>query len=321
MIISKTPYRVSLFGGSTDYESFYSKHGSLLIGFAIDKYCYITSRNNPDIFDYMSKISYSKIEIVNSNRDIQHNGVRGVLEYFDLLHERLEINCLSDLPSQTGIGSSSSFIVGLINAIKHKNQYTPKQLAQYAIDIERKHLNETGGIQDQIWAAYGGMNSIHIDCDGSFFVKPLPVSGDFIQYFLDHSFLIYTGSDRKSFNISSSHDTGSNDTNKHRILEISREGYDAFCNENIQKIGDLLKESWLAKKKISNLICDQKTDNLINQLYSYGMIGGKLIGSGGSGFVYGITKDKIAKDVIKKSFFKNFIDFDISKTGSIIINE
>jgi D-glycero-alpha-D-manno-heptose-7-phosphate kinase len=321
MIISKTPYRISLFGGSTDYESFYSKHGSLLVGFAIDKYCYITFRHNPNIFNFMSKISYAQLEIVNRNIDIQHNGVRGVLEYFDLINERLEISCLNDLPSQTGIGSSSSFIVGLINAIQHKKKYTPKQLAQYAIDIERKHLKETGGIQDQIWAAYGGINSIHIDYDGSFFVKPLPISEDFIQYFLDHSFLIYTGSGRKSFKISSSHDTGSNDMNKHRILEISNEGYDAFCNEDIQKIGSLLRESWLAKKKISNLICNQKTDNLINQLYSFGMIGGKLIGSGGSGFIYGLTKDKQTKDIIKQSFFKNFIDFNISKPGSIIINE
>lgn len=321
MIISKTPYRISLFGGSTDYESFYSEHGSLLVGFTINKYIYITLRNNPNIFNFQSKISYSKLELVKNNRDIQHHGIRGVLEYYNLLDTRLEIICLSDLPAQTGVGSSSSLIVGLINALKNKEKYTSKQLANYAIDIERKYLKEPGGIQDQIWAAYGGINSITINNDGDFFVKPLPISEEFIKYFLDHTFLIYTGDTRESYNIANSHNTNSYDVNKHELLAIAKEGYQAFCNENTIEIGRLLKQSWNSKKQISNLICNKNINNLMNNLYYYGMIGGKLIGSGGSGFIFGIAKNPYARTVIKEVFFKNFIDFNISRKGSEIINE
>jgi len=321
MIISKTPYRISLFGGSTDYESFYSKHGSLLVGFALDKYSYIMVRNNPYIFDYISKISYSKIETVSNNKDIQHNGVRGVLEYFNLLDERLEISCLSDLPAQTGIGSSSTFIVGLINALKYKYKYSTKELANYAIKIEREHLNEIGGIQDQIWAAYGGFNSISIDTLGDFSVRPLPISENFINEFIDHSFLIYTGNQRQSFQIATAHDTGSDDKNKLDIFRLAHDGYDAFCRENISEIGSLLRESWESKKRISSLISASKTDELMDSLSQLGMIGGKLIGSGGSGFIFGITKNKEDKLQIQKNFFTNFIDLNVSKAGSIIINE
>ena len=186
MIISKTPFRVSLFGGSTDYESFYSKYGSLLIGFGINKYCYTSVRETPSIFDYLTRVSYSKVEIVNDNDNIQHNGVRGVLTYLNK-HKGYEIAHMSDLPSQTGTGSSSSFIVGLLNCFTR--DWSPKMLAQAAINVERKLLEEAGGIQDQIWAAYGGMNSIGISKDGSFCVRPLPVSEEFKQEFMNRIFI------------------------------------------------------------------------------------------------------------------------------------
>lgn len=324
MIISKTPFRISLFGGSTDYESFYSKHGSLLIGFGIDKYCYITIRDNPGIFDYFSKITYSLIESVNNNQDIKHNGVRGVLEYFNLIDRRYEISCFNDLPAQTGIGSSSSFVVGLANALVfHTRRYkqSPQRLAEIAIDIERRHLKEPGGIQDQIWAAYGGFNSIHINQNGKFNVKPLPVCDDFTKEFIDRSFLIYTGNNRQSFKIAASHDTGGDDANKQNILKLAHDGYHAFCNENIDEIGLLLRESWESKKKISKLICTPEVEEMIDYLSNYGMSGGKLIGSGGSGFIFGIAKNAREKDRIKYVFAKNYIDIDISKTGSTIIHE
>ena len=144
MIISKTPFRISLFGGSTDYESFYSKFGSHLIGFSIDKYCYISVKETPKIFDFLSKISYFRTEIVGDNREIEHNGARGVLEYLELLDKGHEICCASDLPAQTGIGSSSSFVVGLLKCFK-KN-LDKKDLAKTAIEVERKLLGEAGGI-------------------------------------------------------------------------------------------------------------------------------------------------------------------------------
>ncbi len=321
MVISKTPFRISLFGGSTDYESFFSEHGSLLVGFAIDKYCYINLRKNPKIFDYKSKVAYSSVETVKNNKDIKHDGVRGVIDYFDLLDERLEISYFSDLPAQTGIGSSSSFVVGLINAIMHKDKYSAKELADAAITVERHFLNEVGGIQDQIWAAYGGLSSIAIDKTGNFLVRPLPVSEDFIEFFLDTSILIYTGRQRKSFKIASSHETGSTDSNKQKILQLAHSGYNAFCNEDHQQIAELLRESWESKKKISNLVCNPEINTMIEDLHDCGMIGGKLIGSGGSGFIFGITDSPESKYEICQQFKDRCVDFGISKNGSEIIHE
>lgn len=319
MIISKTPFRVSLFGGSTDYESFYSKHESVLIGFALDKYCYLSVRENPHIFPYKSKVAYSLVEEVQENSDIRHNGVRGVLDYLDLSDVGLEINYWSDLPSQTGIGSSSSFVVGLINCLgKYRS---PASLAIDSIAVEREHLKEAGGIQDQIWAAYGGLKSITINNDGDFFVRPLPVCDDFVEEFLARSVLIYTGKARKSFEIARSHDTGSDDLNKLEILETARNAYYCFQKENINDIAFFLKKSWNAKRQISDLICSPEVNEMFEKLESYGLMGGKLLGSGGSGFIFGILDHPKRKQEIREVFDKHHVEFNISDKGSEVIHQ
>ena len=321
MIISKTPFRVSLFGGSTDYKSFYSKFGSLLSGFSINKYTYISVRKTPSILDYKTRLAYSKTEIVNKHSIIEHNGIRGVLEYCKVRFG-IDLNHVSDLPSQTGVGSSSSFIVGLLNAIYQikRTKKSKKELATEAIFIERELLAEPGGIQDQIWAAYGGLNSIDINKNGTFDVKPLPVSEDFKKDFMSRSVLIYTGKTRQSFEISNSHDRKENDEVRKRILEISHEAYDAFLKADINKIGTLLEKSWETKKKISSLISKDHVELLHSKLKSDGMIGGKLIGSGGSGFIFGIMKKGFDLKGLKSKYSKNYISFDIDEEGSKIIN-
>jgi D-glycero-alpha-D-manno-heptose-7-phosphate kinase len=321
MIISKTPLRVSLFGGGSDYKGFYSQYGSRLIGFCIDKYSYISLRRTPAIFPFRSSVSYSKTELVSNNRDIQHNGVRGVLEYLNITHG-VEISYAGDLPAQTGTGSSSSFIVGLLNAIytlKNK-KVSKKQLAEQAIHIERELLCEPGGVQDQIWAAYGGINSIEIKKDGDFEVKPLPISREFVQEFIDRSLLIYTGKTRKSFRIAN--DVGSKDnySQKKNILDISNKAYDAFLQSDIDKIAYHLANSWENKKQLSPLVCPKHVDSLYNSLESLGMIGGKLLGAGGSGFVFGIFKTKEDKGRAKKRYRSKNINFEIDNNGSQIIN-
>lgn len=318
MIISKTPFRVSLFGGSTDYESFYKKHGSLLIGFAIDKYCYATLRPTPKIFDYLSRISYSKLEVVDSNKNIEHNGVRGVLEYLDIV-DGYEINHFSDLPSQTGIGSSSSFIVGLLKCFKPS--LSEKELSRIAIYIERKMLNEAGGIQDQIWAAYGGFNSIRINKLGQFKVQPMPVSDEFVQDFIDRSIMIYTGQTRQSYKIAESHDSTKAEQHKLNILEQAKIAYDFFKSEDIDNIGICLDKSWNYKKEISSLISNSNIDIMYKSLQKDGMIGGKLLGTGGSGFIYGIVNTAIDKQIIKEKYNHNYIDINISSYGSKLIND
>ena len=320
MIISKTPFRISLFGGSTDYPSFYKKHGSLILGFAMDKYCYISLRKTPRIFNYKTLVSYSKLEKVNKNLDIEHNGVRGVLEYLKIRYG-VEIQHQCDLPSQTGIGSSSSFIVGLLNAaMQVKNQTCDRHcLAEIAIDIERNLLAEPGGIQDQIWAAYGGVNSIHIHKNGSFEVKPLPISTQMTRELLDRCALIYTGKTRKSFDIARAHDNKKTESSKNAIRSIADTAYSAFQEGDISSIGKLLHQSWQHKKQISPLISSESIEAMYADLQSEGMIGGKLLGTGGSGFILCVLK-KGKKDQFVKKFSKVHIAFGFDEYGSQIIN-
>jgi len=320
MIISKTPFRISLFGGSTDYPSFYKKHGSLILGFAMDKYCYISLRKTPKIFNYKTLVSYSKLEKVNRNSDIEHNGVRGVLEYLKIRYG-VEIQHQCDLPSQTGIGSSSSFIVGLLNAaMQVKNQSCDTHcLAERAIDIERNLLAEPGGIQDQIWAAYGGVNSLHIHKNGSFEVKPLPISKQFKEELLNRCALIYTGKTRKSFDIAKAHDNKKIESSKKSINSIANKAYLAFQDGDISSIGRLLHQSWQHKKEISPLISSDTIEMMYKDLQTEGMIGGKLLGTGGSGFILCILKPGGKEQFIKK-FRKVHIEFGFDENGSQIIN-
>lgn len=320
MIISKTPFRVSLFGGSTDYPSYYKRHGSLILGFAMDKYCYISLRKTPKIFAYKTLVSYSKLEKVSRNSDIEHNGVRGVLEYLKI-KQGVEIHHLCDLPSQTGIGSSSSFIVGLLNAghqLKN-HQCDVHCLAETAIEVERQLLGEPGGIQDQIWAAYGGVNSLHIHRDGSFEAKPLPISNRFKKELLDRCALIYTGKKRKSFEIAKDHDHKKGESPKRAIQKIAHKAYDAFGKEDIDSIGNLIHQSWEQKKKISPLITSPVVESMYEELQDAGMIGGKLLGTGGSGFIFCILREDCKQNFVKK-FPKFYIDFSFDEKGTQIIN-
>lgn len=319
MIISRTPFRVSLFGGSTDYPSYYSRNKSLLIGFTLDKYCYITLRKTPSILKYKTKVSYSKIEEVENNKDIQHPGVRGTLAAYQI-KDGVEITHMSDLPAQTGIGSSSSFVVGLCNCVEKllypDESPTANHLATTAIEIERHILKEAGGIQDQIYAAYGGFQSIHINEDGSFEVKKLPISEEFISNFLSRCVLIYTGNSRESFELAKSHSKNVKD--KVDIHELAKQGYQAFIDGNIDQIGELLRQSWNAKKALCGSISNNEIDTIYNSMLDNGMIGGKLLGAGGSGFIFGVCEDDTASRRIAKKFTS--VDFGYSEKGSEIIN-
>jgi D-glycero-alpha-D-manno-heptose-7-phosphate kinase len=319
MIFTKTPFRISLFGGSTDYKSYFEKYGSFLLGFTIDKYCYICLRESPSVFPYKNIISYSQIERVNSHSEIKHNGARGTLEYLKVPYG-VELIHLCDLPSQTGIGSSSSFIVGLVNAIKyhHDENISKEELARTAIEIERDYLNESGGWQDQIWGAYGGFNSIEIYQDGSWAVRPMPISDNFITEFVARSALIYTGKARNSFDIAKSHDCETNIEHKHAIRRLAHQAYDAFQDENIEDIGYMLDESWQHKQKISDKIVSPEVADIYNDLRKQGtIIGGKLLGSGGSGFLFCVLSEG---EILPPKYQKNNVNFKINWEGSRIIS-
>jgi D-glycero-alpha-D-manno-heptose-7-phosphate kinase len=315
MIISKTNFRVSLFGGSTDYLSYYKDHGALLIYFGLDKYAYSAVRRTPEILDYETKVSYSITETVQDNSQIQNNAVRGVLEFLGIKYG-MEISYMCDLPAQTGIGSSSSFTVGLLNAIHQMrgDVRSKKELANEATYIERILLKEAGGCQDAIAAAYGGLNSIHIFKHGDFEVRPLPVSEEFVSKMMDRSILIYTGKSRKSYEIAKSHDG----KDKSMIHSTAKLALRAFCDQDLDLVAMLLHDSWRSKKEISPLITSPEVDRIYDDLRSDGMIGGKLLGAGGSGFIFGIMEED-TKDRIKEKYKARFVDVGISKVGTEIL--
>ena len=316
MIISRAPLRVSLFGGGTDYLDYYNKFDSLVIGFAIDKYVYTIVRKTPDILPYHTFVQYSKTEIVEDNTKIQHNGIRGTLEHLNIKHG-VEIATLMDVPARTGLGSSSSFVVSLLKGLYqlsdtlHNNK---RYIADQAIIIERELLNEPGGIQDQIWASYGGINTISLDNKG-YNVRPLATTQEFLQFFKDHTVIFYTGKQRNSFKIASSHN---NLSYKHQIADLSKEALQAFHSEDLTTIGKLLDKSWLAKRGVSKIISNNTIDQLYKDLKSAGVLGCKLLGAGGSGFMFCITENK--KQLLSRINLRT-LNFNYDIDGGKIIYE
>lgn len=315
MILVKSPFRVSFFGGSTDYKDFYENNESFIIGCAINKYAYLSIREKPKILSEDSTISYSKFERVKSNTDIENPLIRETFRYFNL-NDPIEFISFSDIPSRTGLGGSSSYCVGMCYLIRKflNKEISKKILANDAIQIERKILNESGGIQDQIWAAYGGLNTIRIKKDGDFLVKPLPVTEEFRKELQDSMVLIYSNEQRSSDNVAKSHEN----KDKTQILELSKQAYNYFTEENIKQIGYLLYESWLSKQKISKDISTSSVGSIISKCIGFGAYGAKLLGAGGCGFVLVICDPK-TKGKIKETFGNSVMDFKFDFSGASTI--
>jgi D-glycero-alpha-D-manno-heptose-7-phosphate kinase len=312
MYIVKSPFRISFFGGSTDYKEFYQQHGSLLIGTTIDKYVYLCIRKRPKILTNNSVITYSKLQTVKLWKEIENPLIREILNFKNITFP-IEFNSFSDVPSRVGLGGSSSFCVGMLYLIDKLNgisNINPKQLSTDAIKVEREILKESGGIQDQIWPAYGGLNTIEIKTNGNFLVKPLPITSEFKTELEKSLVLIYTNDQRNQNDIAKSHEN----KNKNNILDISKQAYNSFLKENVKDIGDLLYKSWLEKKNISNIISTSKIDDIVNIVMGMGAYGSKLLGSGGCGFVLSISDPKTAAK-IKKRFKNNVMGFKFENNG------
>ena len=317
MIITKAPFRISFFGGSSDYKNFYEKHGSFLIGTTIDKYVYSSLRFRPRIVSSTSIINYSKREEVSNLLDIKHPLVREIFKLYNV-NQSIDLNTFSDIPQRTGLGGSSSFAVSILLAVykKFKCDLNKNKLSLDAIKIEREILNEAGGIQDQIWASYGGFNSIEIKQSGEFFVRPLPVSSNFIEEFEQSLVLIYTLQQRDNDVIAKEHI----EYDKTKILELSKQAYLEFQNENISEIGKLLILSWIEKKKISSNICTKQIENIISVLDSInGVYGYKLPGAGGGGFIVAIC-NQTAKNKLNEIFKDSILPIKIEKNGASCIH-
>jgi D-glycero-alpha-D-manno-heptose-7-phosphate kinase len=313
MVIVKAPFRISLFGGSTDYKGFYQQYGSFLIGTPINRYCYLSMRYTPEIFPKQYLCVYSKYELVKSINDFKNPLIRETLKYHNI-DKPIEMFSFSDIPSRTGLGGSSSYCIALsylIKKIKEEN-IDSKEIINSAIKIEREILKESGGIQDQIWPFAKGFSSIEIKKDGTYNIKPLPITEEFEQALQDSMVLIYTEEQRNNDVIAKSHEDDIN--NKYQILETAKKAYKLFEYEDLKGIGELVYESWLSKEKISPYISNSKIKTIIDDVMDMGAYGAKLLGSGGSGFVLAICNPKVKEKIIEK-YKINIFDFKIDKTG------
>lgn len=311
MITVRTPLRVSMFGGSTDYPSFYQEYGSFLIGSTIDKYAYLSIRIRPKILSRESLLTYSRMDIVKNFDKITNPLLREIFRYRNV-KDYIDFNSFSDVPFRTGLGGSSSYCVGMLYLIDQLyGVYTSKKdLVRDAVKIEREILNEPGGIQDHIWPVYGGLKTIEIHTNGDFSVKPIPITSDFIDEFENHLLLIYTNVQRNCEEIAGSHDM----KNKRLLMDISRHAYDFLIKEDIKSVGKLLYESWLEKRSLSNFISSPKIDDIVSLVMSRGAYGAKLLGSGGCGFVLCFCDPKVKK-ILFQELENNILDVKFEFNG------
>ena len=289
MIISRTPFRVSFFGGGTDYPSWYLEHGGTVLGVTIDKYCYLTCRYLPPFFKHRIRVVYSHIENCQTVDEIAHPAVREVLRYLGI-DRGVEIHHDGDLPARSGMGSSSSFTVGLLHAVHALNGYMPskRQLAMEGIRIEQEMLKETVGSQDQVLAAFGGFNHIIFSQSGEISVMPVTLSADRLQELSSHLMLFYTGIERTASEIAASYvNTEKSKPSQLRIMkDLVEEGISILnSGRNINAFGALLHEAWEAKRSLSPEVSNSYVDELYRHALENGALGGKLLGAGGGGFM------------------------------------
>jgi len=323
MIVSKTPYRISFFGGGSDYPSWYLKNGGSVLSTTIDKYIYISCRSLPPFFEHKYRIVWSHIETVKKLNQIKHKSVREMLRYFKIKNG-LEIHYDGDLPAKSGMGSSSVFVVGLMNLLNsyQKKKITKNKLALKSIFFEQNVLKEVVGSQDQIAVTYGGFNKIKFKVGGGFSVNPIDVKKKTLEKLNNNLLLIYTGYKRTAHDIASQYVDKLNKSKKSHILNISsfvQEAETALIKENLNDFGKLLHESWLEKKNLSPAITNHLIDDIYNEAIKKGALGGKLLGAGGGGFFLFYVPYFRQKNFIK--CFKKLINvpFSFSTKGSEIM--
>ncbi|RMF06622.1 MAG: kinase [Candidatus Neomarinimicrobiota bacterium] len=289
MIISRTPYRISFLGGGTDYPDWYLQHGGAVLSTTIDKFCYIMCRKLPPFFEHKYAIRYSRIENCITLDDIQHPTARESLKFLHI-HEGVEINHDGDLPARSGMGSSSSFTVGLLNALYALKGIMPNkmQLAREAIRIEQSMVRDTVGSQDQVAAAFGGFNHIQFLQNGEIIVNPLIIPSERMNEINDHLMLFYTGIMRTASNVADSYVKHIQDRKRQmRIMnDLVHEGLSILSSgQDLQDFGRLMHEAWQVKRSFSSLISNSVVDDIYEKARSAGALGGKLAGAGGGGFM------------------------------------
>lgn len=324
MIISRTPHRISFFGGGTDYPDYYLDHGGKVLGVAIDKYSYLNIRHLPQFFDYKHRIVYSKLENVNELDEIQHPSVRETLRYLQVQHG-ISIHHDGDIPARSGMGSSSAFTVGLLKSIMAMEGkiLSKKDAALKAIHIEQNLIKENVGSQDQIFAAHGGLNVVEFLQSGDIVVNPVIIKPARMQMLEDSLLLFFTGISRFASDIAEEQikNTQFNLPNLQLMKNLVDEAHEILVNpsKDLDDFGGLLNQTWQMKKKLSNKISNPIIDEMYDRAIKAGAIGGKLLGAGGGGFmVFYAHSDKHER--IKREL-KEFlaIPFKFDFDGSTIV--
>lgn len=324
MVISQTPFRMSFFGGGTDFESFYKEHGGAVISTTFNKYCYVNVRELPGFFDFATEVSYSQIERVNDIDEIKHPAIREAMRNLDIRNIRLTYE--ADLPARTGLGTSSSFAVGMIHAFHAlRGEYTTKRkLADEAIFLERVCCGETGGLQDQIAVAYGGLNRIDFNSEG-YSVRPIIIPQEKKKKLNENLMLFFTGFSRFSFEIQKKFQDAMKEKEQSlmEMLKIVDEAEKVLSSEgNLNEFGRLLDYSWKLKRGLTNRISTDAIDMIYNKAVANGALGGKLLGAGGGGFLlfYVEREHQSAVKKILKDFLLVPFSFENEGTKILFLN-
>jgi len=323
MIISRTPFRISFFGGGTDYPEWYREHGGAVLSTTFDKYSYISCRELPPFFDHKHRIAYSKLEYVNEANEIEHPAIRGIFNELNI-SKGMEIHCDADLPARSGLGSSSSFVVGMLQALKAQaGEYVSKDwLAKEAIRMEQSVLGECVGSQDQIAAAYGGFNFIEFKPGGDFVVNPLDVSKERLEELNSHLLLFFTGFSRIASDIAKS--KVANIINCQKELMAIRaqvdEAIDILLGQgDIAEFGNLLDKTWQLKRNLSEKVTSTQIDEVYSRAKDNGALGGKILGAGGGGFMLIFAAPEKHAAIIESLKELIHVPFQFENSGTQII--
>jgi D-glycero-alpha-D-manno-heptose-7-phosphate kinase len=324
MIISRTPHRISFFGGGTDYPSWYLEHGGKVLGVAIDKYSYITCRKLPPFFTHKHRILYSKIETVQILDEIQHPSVRETLKYMQITNG-LEIHHDGDIPARSGMGSSSAFTVGLLKTLYafEGKLISKENLYKEAIYIEQNLIHENVGSQDQVWAACGGLNTIEFLQNGEIIVEPIIMKESCLQSFENKFMLFFTGLSRYASDIAKEK-IANIPKKKDELLKIRQLVDDAqkilvSGNNDFTDFGKLLNETWKLKRRLSDKISNGEIDDMYKTAMANGAVGGKLLGAGGGGFMLFYVEPEHQPRVKESLMNYLHVPFEFDFTGSEII--
>ena len=327
MIITKTPFRMSFFGGGTDMESFFKEYGGAVISTTFDKYCYVNVRHLPRFFNYSTELTYSKSERVSNIDDIQHPAIRNAMKMLDMHEIRLTYE--ADLPARSGLGTSSSFAVGMLNAFYAlKGKYADKKkLADEAIYLERVLCEEAGGWQDQIAASFGGFNRINFNTDGTYDVLPVIISPERKKNLNDNLMMFFTGFTRFSSDVQKAN-AGTKETQEakeKRYLEMlslvdKAEQILTDKNTNLDDFGRLLDHTWKLKKQTGSAVSTNSIDALYEKGMQAGALGGKLLGAGGGGFLVFYVQPEYQETVKEAMKELMYIPFRFEDGGTRVIH-